>query len=550
VPYRSARDAAPKLAPEAGIALDMVRQFADPHAFLRELVQNGIDAGATRIDVRLERTPDGAVRTSVDDDGCGMTRAVIEGPLLTLFQSSKESDPTKIGKYGIGFMSIFAIEPERVDVRTRRSGEAWVVRLFGDHSFELATDTQRPGTGTEVTLLHTMTAEAFAEHAARARAALTTWCRHADVPITFVALDGYDGGDTATINVPLALPGVASIAVTEGDERFVLAVGDARSGNDAGTFAGFYNHGLTLMESSTPEPGLVGIRFMIDSPHLSHTMSRDSIRRDDASRRLLDRVRALAAGPLWTELEARVAEAAAEAATTTTCDGYAALLGAALGPPFAAKAESLVVPLVEPLDGAPTISLHALIRGKRTPSGQPVLLADASSALTRAIASKGRAIVRHVALAPLLRRHLGDGAVMGAERAFAFVRGIEERDGDAALTRELGRLLCAAGRRVARVRLGSFDGVAHDSSCRVVRAAADEVLTEPAAAMERPWGGAATLFLNAEHATIRLGRRRAKASDATIAAQLVCRAILIAEGPLDADVVDRLLDAAGDGRDG
>lgn len=56
----------------------MVRQFADRHAFLRELVQKGIDAGATRIDVRVERSPDGAVRTTVEDDGCGMTRAIIE----------------------------------------------------------------------------------------------------------------------------------------------------------------------------------------------------------------------------------------------------------------------------------------------------------------------------------------------------------------------------------------------------------------------------------------------------------------------------------------
>jgi hypothetical protein len=47
-----------------------------------------------------------------------------------------------------------------------------VVRLLGDHSFELANDAARPGTGTEVILLRTMTAEAFAEHAARARAAL------------------------------------------------------------------------------------------------------------------------------------------------------------------------------------------------------------------------------------------------------------------------------------------------------------------------------------------------------------------------------------------
>lgn len=43
----------------------------------------------------MERGADGAVLASVTDDGSDMTRAIIEGPLLTLFESSKESDPTK-----------------------------------------------------------------------------------------------------------------------------------------------------------------------------------------------------------------------------------------------------------------------------------------------------------------------------------------------------------------------------------------------------------------------------------------------------------------------
>ena len=210
MPYRSTRVETPKLTAEAGIVDDMVRQFADRHAFLRELIQNGIDAGATRVEVRVERGTDGAVRTSVEDDGGGMTRAIIEGPLLTLFESSKESDSSKIGKYGIGFVSVFAIAPDRVDVRTRTAGEAWVVRLFGDHSFELANDAARPGTGTEVILLHTMTAEEFAEHAARARTALVRWCRHARVPIMFVALDGHEGGEATLINAELALPGLVT----------------------------------------------------------------------------------------------------------------------------------------------------------------------------------------------------------------------------------------------------------------------------------------------------------------------------------------------------
>src|SRR5512146_2494880 len=58
-PYRSGRAlGAPDAAPEAGLVDEMVRQFADPYAFLRELAQNGIDAGATRIAVTIERDGD------------------------------------------------------------------------------------------------------------------------------------------------------------------------------------------------------------------------------------------------------------------------------------------------------------------------------------------------------------------------------------------------------------------------------------------------------------------------------------------------------------
>jgi molecular chaperone HtpG len=549
VPYRSARVETPKLTAEAGIVDDMVRQFADRHAFLRELIQNGIDAGATRIDVRLERGADGTVRTSVEDDGSGMTRAIIEGPLLTLFESSKESDSTKIGKYGIGFVSVFAIEPSHIDVRTRTAGEAWLVRLFGDHSFELANDVARPGTGTEVILIHTMTTEAFAEHAARARTALVRWCRHARVPITFVALEGYEGGEETTINAELALPGLVTLSVKEGDETFVVAVGDAGAPGAAGpesaaSFSGFYNRGLTLMESTAPEPALEGLRFKIDSPRLSHTMSRDNIRRDRESERLVDRVRALAKGPLWQRVLEHLARAALEATTSSSGDAYAALLATAQRRCFAGQDTSaIVVPLLEPVEGERTMSLHALIRGRRTPRGQPVLVADGSTHLTRAVTGTGRAIVRHVVLAPLLRP-LVDGIGLGeAEHAFAFARAVEERGEDASLVAELARLLGAAGRTVARVRLGAFSQIANESAYRVVRTDGDTALTSPDEAMLRPWGGSATLFLNGEHATVRLARRRAK-SDLAMAAQLLCRAVLVAEGPLEAAAVDRLLGAA------
>src|SRR5688500_16927376 len=103
----------------------MVDQFADKHAFWRELVQNSIDAGATRIDASLIweppegpplPLPQGTLRAQVADDGCGMSREVIERALLVLFRSTKEGDPTKIGKFGVGFFSVFAVHPEAVIV--------------------------------------------------------------------------------------------------------------------------------------------------------------------------------------------------------------------------------------------------------------------------------------------------------------------------------------------------------------------------------------------------------------------------------------------------
>ena len=46
-----------------------------PAAALKELVENAIDAGATRIDISL--VEGGIARIEVADDGCGMTREEI-----------------------------------------------------------------------------------------------------------------------------------------------------------------------------------------------------------------------------------------------------------------------------------------------------------------------------------------------------------------------------------------------------------------------------------------------------------------------------------------
>jgi molecular chaperone HtpG len=52
-PYRAGGAHAAGPADEGGLVSEVVRQFADPYSFYRELVQNSIDAGATKIAVRV-----------------------------------------------------------------------------------------------------------------------------------------------------------------------------------------------------------------------------------------------------------------------------------------------------------------------------------------------------------------------------------------------------------------------------------------------------------------------------------------------------------------
>ena len=552
-PYRGSRVEGPKLTAEAGIVDDMVRQFADPYAFLRELVQNGIDAGATALEVRVERGASGATVTSVADDGCGMSRAVIEGPLLTLFQSSKEDDSSKIGKYGIGFVSVFALAPDRVEVRTRTAAESWLVRLFGDHSFELEEGAIRPGTGSEVALLHAMTVEDFANHARLTKEGLSHWCRHAHVPITLFIVDGEGGGETTAINTPLSVQAAASITVVEGDERFVVGLGDPATASSEGverqpSFCGLYNRGLTLLQSNDAEPGLEWFRFKIDSPKLAHTLSRDNVRRDREHRRLLKRVREIVAGPLIEELYRQLAQAAEEAAAGG-CERYAALLEAALAPTIRKRTEIVPLPLASAMNGKWTMPLADVLHA-RSPIGRKMLLvADESAPLTLALAGIGRPVVRHLALAPLLRR-LTTVPVLAAGHGCAFVAAIEASADDDALCAELARLLAAAGREVAAVRLATFTGVLQGSILRLIACDDDETATSALLGLstvdgagELQWGSACALFVNADHDLVRLARRHAR-SDRALAAQLLVRALLLAEGPLEKHMVDHLLDAA------
>ncbi len=108
------------------------RYGADAWVFVRELLQNSRDAGASRVDFTVERR-NGVDRIVCRDDGCGMSFEHARKYLFTLYASSKQNQNDAAGRFGIGFWAVLRFEPDQVFVRSSPPGESgWEIRLSGD----------------------------------------------------------------------------------------------------------------------------------------------------------------------------------------------------------------------------------------------------------------------------------------------------------------------------------------------------------------------------------------------------------------------------------
>ncbi len=555
-PYRRHRKkAAVGEAPKTGLVADMVRQFADSYAFLRELVQNSIDAGTSSIEVTLGRTSDGETTTSVTDAGSGMTLAIVESALLTLFNSSKEGDESKIGKYGVGFISVLALNPTSVVVETWRDGRTLRVRIGRDQRYVIEEVEPRPESGTRVSLEHQMTAEEFAEHATRAREALARWCRHAAIPI-YCAVTDYSNPNEAMrvrIDRPLSVFTVVSVSEEGPDHRIVV-------GPSAGSeclerpsdlpeleaeerFSGFYNHGLTLHESTTEEfPGLGSTHFKISSPRLKHTLSRDDVRRDRELDRLVDRTRKLAAKSLPVVVATELRKEAGLVAEGADPSRYLGLLDAALAEPVSLDGTRIWFPLTDPVRGSAAMTLDQVLA--TVPWRDHLLTSPGRDALTRALAADGRAVV----LCPTPRIALLLGTVAKRGHLLAHARYVLTKEllateltpADRTLLLCLADVMASGGRPVERVGLVHALG-ARPSHTVIGRDSTGLGPVEEIRKVARSFGDGATLYLDTRDEAVQLARKRA-ASAPKLAAELLARVILLErKGPLSERANDRLL---------
>jgi hypothetical protein len=253
-------------APQASAeALDtLVQQFSQPLAFLRELIQNSLDAATNRIEVEVVYDEgESCARVQVTDWGEGMNREVIDTQLTRLFSSTKEGDLTRIGKFGIGFVSIFAPNPKAVVVDSGRDGEYWRVLFHPDRSFERL-QRHEPIEGTRVTSYIPVARNRFDKFRQECLQTVVYWCKHCDVEIRF---------NGKPINQPFELGLPAEVRLEVPGSEVVAA-----PSLDDEPFYGFYNRGLTLLEGTgSPRPG---VSFKLRSMYLEHTLTRDNVVQD------------------------------------------------------------------------------------------------------------------------------------------------------------------------------------------------------------------------------------------------------------------------------
>ena len=249
---------------------NLIEQFSDVYCFYRELIQNSLDAGTNRVDVSLEFMPpekkgeDGVIIINIDDYGEGMNRDIIDDQLTRLFSSSKENDLSKIGKFGIGFVSVFAIKPKAVNIDTSRDGEDWRI-LFDENRKFKRFKRDYPVDGTKIQIFKPGINKFYDVFLQKSKETVVFWCKHSEAEIYF---------QDELINQPFEVDSPCSIHETT--DKAEIAAGYT---SDEAPFFGYYNQGLTLMEGK--KKFFHQVMFKVKSKYLEHTLTRDNIMEDE-----------------------------------------------------------------------------------------------------------------------------------------------------------------------------------------------------------------------------------------------------------------------------
>lgn len=242
-----------------------------------------MDAGSDRVEVTLATHPAQAsdeivFELRIVDTGAGMDSTILDEDFTRLFASSKADDRTMAGGFGIGFVSVFAWQPEAVLVQTGRAGEAWELVFDAQRKFE-QTALDMPLEGTTITLLRRGRDHERSGIAEAIRDSLWRWCRFCRLEVTFEDLDA-DEAPELIQDTPAPQSATLATTIREGDHEIHIAFAVPPT-------AVLLRRGLILAEGppasllpelAKAEPASVRhLQIWVDSPELRTTLARDKV---------------------------------------------------------------------------------------------------------------------------------------------------------------------------------------------------------------------------------------------------------------------------------
>lgn len=260
----------------AGLLAALTEQFPEPLLCIRELVQNAADAAAQRIEVDVAYDQSrNFLRLSVRDDGRGMNEDEVDGYLTIGFS---EKDPSNDrGRFGVGKLSPYALGITRMVVETCDGNGTHRITFNHDGSGTITRHEPRPR-GTTVRVYKHCDRHEAEELAERTFTLVQDTCGSIPIPL-FV--------NGTPVNRDVALPTIYSLPFVWNGGKGVLAI----IAEPVHVLMG----GGIVLETDAPVLG-PEVSYILDSPRLAPTLSRNAVRRDQAFDEMLRAARARLSG--------------------------------------------------------------------------------------------------------------------------------------------------------------------------------------------------------------------------------------------------------------
>jgi hypothetical protein len=254
-----------------GLLEALTEQFPEPLLCVRELVQNAADAGARRIEVDVAYDASRSLfRLSVRDDARGMNAKEVEGYLTIGFS---EKDPTRErGRFGVGKLSPYALGISRMVVETCDGHVTHRLTFNSDGSGTIFRLGPRPK-GTVVRVYKECGRDEAERLAERTFQLVEERCGSISIPL-FV--NGHP------VNRDVALPTIYSLPFSSSAGKGVIGI----TADPTHILMG----GGIVLETDAPILG-PEVSYILDSPRLQPTLSRNAVRRDHAFDTLLKATR-------------------------------------------------------------------------------------------------------------------------------------------------------------------------------------------------------------------------------------------------------------------